>query len=130
MSSMGFTMNAWWMDMNIIIYPMIIMWGEKLLFALWYYIVCKYTNKVNLYHKVKMPIYVFLSTYTLHVQIKLANHIFVWTWEINRKLECLKSMYCFLFQIWGHIRNEILCRRWMGMLQKYWECLICELYVI
>ena len=69
---------------------------------------CKSTNKVNLYHKVMLPIYVCPSTNSLHVQMKLPKHVLVRTREINREFECLISMLHSIFCVWGHKINEIL----------------------
>ena len=108
------------MGINILIFPMIVMWLEKLSLSLWYYIVCKSTYKVDLYHKVMMFIYVCTSTYVLNVHMKFPKHVLVQTQEKNQELECLQYIYCSLVCVWDYISNDILRRGWMGMVRTYW----------
>ena len=77
-----------------------------------------------------MPLYVCPVAYVLQVQMKLLKDVLVQTRDRNHESECLQCMSRSIFCFWGHIRNDILRRGRMGMVQTYRECLIHALYVI
>ena len=77
-----------------------------------------------------MTIYVCPSNYALHVQMKFPKHVLVQTRDINKELYSLQIMSCYIFHVWGHIRNDILCGGKMRMVRTYRECRIHALYLI